>query len=175
MYLIIPSWWTVSLKNYIYQCSLLSDTHSIFQKFILLNLTTLNLVSFSSIIIYLQSKAPKYYNLNHLIELPEMKITSSLSHYTHTQLFLHFNYNMYTKTSCSEKVNEFWYQKANSRPLYIWLLSNYKKSYPLKNYDQFVMPTTGTRQGEWQHMCTKYSWASPFSPLTLAKYYYYQK
>ena len=79
----------MSLKNYIYQCSLLSDTHSIFQKFILLNLMTLNLVSFSSIIIYLQSKAPKYYNLNHLIELPEMKITSSLSLSVHTHTHTH--------------------------------------------------------------------------------------
>ena len=96
---------------------------TLFFKFILLNVMTLNLVSFSSIIIYLQSKAPKYYNLNHLIELPEMKITSSLSLSLHTHTYTHSYFFILIiiriPTSCSEKVHEFWYQKANSRPLYI--------------------------------------------------------
>lgn len=99
MYLTTPSWWTMSLKNY--QCSRISVGYSLFFQELSLFcwIWWLNLVSFSSIIIYLQSKAPKYYNLNCLTELPEIKIISSLSNYTHTlrmQLFLRFIYNIYT-------------------------------------------------------------------------------
>ena len=113
----------MSLKNYISMLTSVGYSLCFSRvKFILLNMMTLNLVSFSSIIIYLQSKAPKYYNLNCLTELPEIQIISSLSlslhTYTHsTGIYFFILIIIFIPTSCSEKANKFWYQKANSGPL----------------------------------------------------------
>lgn len=111
------------LLKIIYQCSFLADIYSTFLrvKFILLNIMTLNLVLFSSIIIHLQSKAPKCYNLNCFIKLHDSKNSTlsktcvrphartHLSACTQRQLFVVLI--IFIAISCFWKANKFWYQK----------------------------------------------------------------